>query len=296
MYFLAMVLAVGVGLWSPESTAGSDPSSITETELRAFVATRTPEERARLLADAQAREGAMREIMLSRTLEIEAANAGELDSVATRRALHGAREQILIDALRRHRAIEDRPSDADLEALALDYYTAYPDQYRIQDQIKIAHISRFTDPAHPEQTEQSMREIAKRLADGEIFVDLAAELSEAPNAARGGIVDRWLIAPIDLERHPPFIQQAFALKQIGEISEPFESGRGWHIIALLERKPGALASFEEVKTNIMDDLRGDYLKRRFNDYLTRLEPPEDATIETSRLTEVIEQFASESTP
>ena len=55
---------------------------------------------------------------------------------------------------------------------------------------------------------------------------------------------------------PAFEQGAFSLNTVGEISKPFQSNIGWHIIKLLDKKP--VGSYEEMLPELQTKaLRGD---------------------------------------
>src|SRR5262249_15228248 len=68
------------------------------------------------------------------------------------------------------------------------------------------------------------------------FADAAKQHSQAPSAKDGGDIG-WI------ERHRPspedFSRRAYSLK-VGEVSEPFPSPFGVHLITVLDEKPGKL--------------------------------------------------------
>lgn len=61
---------------------------------------------------------------------------------------------------------------------------------------------------------------------------------------------------------PIFEQKAFALQNTGDMSEPFLTNYGWHIIKLIQKKP--MASFDEMapqlRTKVKTDTRGDMIR------------------------------------
>ena len=72
---------------------------------------------------------------------------------------------------------------------------------------------------------------------------------------------------------PEFERMAFSLKNVGEVSVPFSTDYGWHIIKLLEKNP--IASFMDVKSDLKrmveQDTRGDLsekalYKKLYNTY------------------------------
>ena len=75
--------------------------------------------------------------------------------------------------------------------------------------------------------------------EGSSFSELAKEYSISSNASNGGLMD-WRKA-IDM---PELFENALKDKSIGHISEPIESGSGFHILKL-EDKRGQFVQFED---------------------------------------------------
>jgi len=77
------------------------------------------------------------------------------------------------------------------------------------------------------------------ISEGSSFSELAKEYSISSNASNGGLMD-WRKA-IDM---PELFENALKDKSIGHISEPLESGSGFHILKL-EDKRGQFVKFED---------------------------------------------------
>ena len=82
-------------------------------------------------------------------------------------------------------------------------------------------------------------EIIEKINNGEDFSELAKEFSISGNASNGGLIN-WRKA-IDM---PQLFEEALNDKQIGFISEPLQSGSGFHILKL-EDKRGDFVKFQE---------------------------------------------------
>lgn len=96
------------------------------------------------------------------------------------------------------------------------------------------------------ETEEEAQAVLERLEAGEVFEELAAELSiDQSNAYRGGDLG-WLDRGDTVEA---FEEVAFALGE-GEISDPVETTFGWHIIKVYERNENVPLSEAERQQRI----------------------------------------------
>lgn len=96
-------------------------------------------------------------------------------------------------------------------------------------------------------TEEEAQAVEDRLAAGESFEEVAAEVSTDTSAYRGGDLG-WFG---EGNMIPEFEQAAFAL-QPGEISEPVQSQYGWHIIKLYDRDDAVPLTEAEKEQSIQD--------------------------------------------
>jgi peptidyl-prolyl cis-trans isomerase SurA len=86
----------------------------------------------------------------------------------------------------------------------------------------------------------------KYLKAGTDFGDIAKKFSDdASTSGKGGVLPWFGVNRL----LPDFVLNIQKMKQKGDLSEPFQTAFGWHIIKLVERKP--VGSFEEEK----DDLK-----------------------------------------
>ena len=102
----------------------------------------------------------------------------------------------------------------------------------IVTQTRARHILVRTDQiTSDEQAEQRLRILRNRLLSGESFEALARSHSDDASAPQGG--DLGWVSPGETV---PAFEQAMNSLQPGEVSEPFRSPFGWHIIEVLERR------------------------------------------------------------
>ena len=123
-------------------------------------------------------------------------------------------------------------------------------------QVKVAHIMFKTGEGANEKkikiAKQKIDEISIKLKSGEDFSDLAEKFSQdRSSAVKGGLLPMFSVGKMV----PAFEKEAFSLKNIGDISKPFQTDFGWHIIKLVERKE--IDSFEQMKNDIKQKITRD---------------------------------------
>lgn len=100
----------------------------------------------------------------------------------------------------------------------------------------VAHIMLMTPPGTAEEElitkEEKIQEVYDRLISGEDFGELAKEYSEdRQSAERNGQMPPFTTNRIV----PQFVETINTLEEPGEISQPFKSDFGWHIVKLIEK-------------------------------------------------------------
>jgi parvulin-like peptidyl-prolyl isomerase len=94
--------------------------------------------------------------------------------------------------------------------------------------------------------------IYARIAGGEPFEKVARQLSDDPaTAQRGGDLGPIREGQVDAK----FFEAAAALKR-GEVSKPFESSFGFHVVKALEDAKTVVPPFEEVRGLLAAEARG----------------------------------------
>lgn len=142
------------------------------------------------------------------------------------------REQLMGNAMQRKitKGLSVTPAEvkrffAKIPPDSLPFYSA---DVVVAQIVKKASIS----DAQKLETKQKLSEIRQRILDGEDFHELAKKYSEDPsaqyNGGEMGYVGRGSMVP-------PYEAMAFKIK-VGDISQPFESPFGFHIMQLLDRR------------------------------------------------------------
>ncbi len=174
------------------------------------------------------------------------------EQAAARASLELAEDHALSELLLR-RQVEKEISDGSLRTL-------------YDEQVKLIELSEEVRARHVlVEMRDEADAVIRRLGSGEDFADIARDISIDPGtAAKGGELGYFTSDEMVKE----FSDVAFAT-EIGEISNPFHSQFGWHVLKVEDRRQQLPPSFDELKPqmvryqsyriiqNLIDDLRED---------------------------------------
>ena len=122
-------------------------------------------------------------------------------------------------------------------------------------EILVQHIMIFTSKGEETQNKKAkvtIDSIYQRVLAGDDFGTLAKNLSQD----KGSSVKNGELPWFGTGRMvPEFETAAFALKNVGDISQPVQSAYGWHIIKLMDKK--GLAAFDELKADLERKVKHD---------------------------------------
>ena len=109
--------------------------------------------------------------------------------------------------------------------------------------------------------EERINDIYKKLQQGEKFESLAKQFSDDKSSARnGGKLSSFKSGQLS---STIFEDHAFALKNDGDVSQPFKSEYGWHIVKRISLEP--IQSFEELKPTIESKVKRDSRSQLINE-------------------------------
>lgn len=102
-----------------------------------------------------------------------------------------------------------------------------------RDEVHVRHILlKPSEIRSPEATQKLAQRLYERLRNGEDFAALAKQFSEDPGSALNGGDLNW----IDPSSLVPVFREEMARTEIGQLSKPFESQFGWHVLQVLDRR------------------------------------------------------------
>jgi peptidyl-prolyl cis-trans isomerase SurA len=120
--------------------------------------------------------------------------------------------------------------------------------------IEVAHILISIDQelSKTDDPEGKIKEIYAKIEQGEKFEDLAAQFSDDTRSSdREGLLPMFGVGRMV----PEFEKAAFDLKEDGEISKPFATPYGWHIVKRIRHLP--IGSFESVEAELIQKIKKD---------------------------------------
>jgi len=151
-------------------------------------------------------------------------------------------------------------------------------------EVLVSHIMKFTtkgDEASNIKAKSTIDSIYQCIKAGDNFGDLAKKLSQD----KGSAVKNGELPWFGTGRMvPEFETAAFALKNVGDYSEPIQSAYGWHIIKLIDKK--GVASFADMKADLERKVKRDERANRGQQaFLTKLRSDYNYQVITSNVVE-----------
>jgi len=154
-------------------------------------------------------------------------------------------------------------TDEDVER----YYKLNSKNYRGNERARIRHILLpLAESAPAEQVQSAMakgKDLYQRIASGEDFAVLAREYSEGAGRNDGGEIG-WVNRGTLI---PGIEEVAFQKLKVGQVSEPFRTSMGVHIVKLEGREDGGVAPLSAVAPRIKEELLNKALQERFARWL-----------------------------
>lgn len=247
MYFLTITLLIlffTVSCGKDDNLATINGKPVTQAEYKAYLKfKRVPE-----------KDEKRRSKMLDPYLEREAlaeAIEGEklLDSELIKAELNEFRKQMLISRYF-EKYLKDKVTDQAIQ----NYYNTHAGDYE-QKKVRVAHILIRTNKKMSETERKAKlttaQEAYSKIRSGKDFAEAAKEYSEDRISSKKGGDLGWLR---DGSIDPRFSKTVFEMKS-GEVSEPFETPFGFHVVKVLEEAKVIKRPFNAVAGEIRYQLR-----------------------------------------
>ena len=140
------------------------------------------------------------------------------------------------------------------------------DQRDNKGEVTVAHIMVLEkkDENGNDLSKNTIEDIYQKLQQGEKFEALAQQFSEdKSSSSKGGVLQRFGTGQLSSNE---FEEVAFSLKKPNEVSKPFKTQFGWHIVKLIEKHP--VRTFEESKNELENKIRRDDRSKLITSSLT----------------------------
>jgi peptidyl-prolyl cis-trans isomerase SurA len=157
------------------------------------------------------------------------------------------------------------------EVEAREYYDAHLNEFTTPQSVTLREIfitlpgDGKPTPAQETAAREKADQVRQRLAGGEAFDKLAAELSDAPSKANAG-----LIGPLNLSDLSPELRKIVEAMKPGQISDTLRSPRGFQLLKLESATPPETMPFDQAKPQISDRVFTDKRREEYEKFLARL--------------------------
>lgn len=175
-----------------------------------------------------------------------------------------------------------RSKEVPSEEALYQYYQQHSESFGIPAMVRIDQIQ-FRVPANADdkaRAEAKTRadETLKRLKAGESFSTLAAALTENPQAKVAG----GDLGFLQSSKYP-WLQQAVAGLQVGEMSGVLESPVGYEILLLQDKRDAMLAPYANVRDNVIGMMQQEAQAKAREQYAWKLAKEVGVTVEQPEL-------------
>ena len=156
--------------------------------------------------------------------------------------------------------------EAELQSLYEERKANYTRPAQREARHILVELAADADEASEAAAREKMEEISRRLAGGMSFEEAAEAYSEDPGSARLGGSLGWFSTGV---MDPAFEEAAFALGE-GERSEVVRTSFGLHLIEVTGRRDAGVASFDEVRDQLLSDYQLEVAEQLFYEQVEQL--------------------------
>ncbi len=251
---LAAALALGGGPAFADSAPAADPPLVVNGDVRlstsdfiAYTNIIPDDNRMEFLTSFDKISKTVDGLWVRRMLAEKARRAGLADDPEVLARIRQAADSILADRYM-EREVVPKIVMPNLEKRALEIYKASPERFTVGETVSVQHILVGLRGRTREMAAERAREAYREATAGsKDFLAVAKLYSDDPDLERNGG---------SLGYRPPGSFTLTAWTQLekmkaGEVGEPLETERGFQIFRLVDRKPGKMRPFEEVKDKII---------------------------------------------
>jgi peptidyl-prolyl cis-trans isomerase SurA len=174
------------------------------------------------------------------------------------------------------------------------YYDKHREQFTTPSSITLREIlievpktEQGINAAQDDEAKEKAESIRARLLAGEPFARLAADLSDAPSKANGG-----LIGPFNSTDLAQPLLDRLKQMQPGDVTEVSRTNRGYQILKLETRSDEKILSYEDARQQISDRVAEEKRRGEMQKYVERLREQATITWRNEELKKAYEQALS----
>lgn len=157
------------------------------------------------------------------------------------------------------------------EDVLRDQFESQKARFISPEQRQVSHIlievAADASEADIETARQTAEDLSRRAREGEEFAMLATEYSQDQGSAAEGGDLGWVESGVMVQA---FENAMYELSMEAPISEPVQTGFGWHVIQLRDVRESTGMSFEEARPTLVQEYEEDIAARAFLEQADRL--------------------------
>jgi peptidyl-prolyl cis-trans isomerase C len=269
-----IAFAVLIGWAAPAAAEDNSPAiaesprgRITLAEYEAEMAKLAPPARAQFAANRTRLVQLLNSLYLNRTVANDARAAGlDRDPVVAHQIallIDKTLAQIWIAKVEEKAAAAFDADPGKYVARAREIYLSDMEKYKTPEKVRVFHVLVKVGPEGDAAARKRAEALRAKIAAGTPIADVARDESDDPTAkGTGGDLGFFTAKDFD----PEFTAAAFALTRRGELAPVTKTKFGYHVIEFQERKPAVQRSFDEVKQEILADVRRSWIETERTKY------------------------------
>lgn len=219
---------------------------LSTTDFEAYMERVPPNLRAEFRADAERVKKTVDGLWVQRMVAERARKAGLAADPIIASKLRQAQDAVLVEALMIQ--IEKDMKYPDMAARAREIYQARKDDFKIEGKVHVEHILVDMKCRTHDAALKRAQEIREEIVSGrQDFKKYAKQVSDDPSRDKNS-GDLGPMLPKDFDEQ---FRKGIATLKPGEVSQPFETRFGFHVVRLVKRDADRRKTFEEAREEIV---------------------------------------------
>lgn len=287
MKAIAAALAIFVTTAQATVLVKNDETQVTQAEFLAEVERSVPlDRRAAWLGSPKNIATMLEQVLVYKTLAARAEKANLQNQADVAAEISTARARALAKAYSAYYDAKAEPTN--LEKRAEELYKVNPQRFTNADEYDTTQlIFSATCEGGAARAMERANSARERILKGEDIGTLAATLSDEPNAKK----DNGRVGFARADQFTGEYAEVIREMKVGEVSKPFASPHGIHVVKLNAIKKGERAPYEKAKPILLQELNDQVLNKRRNDMINEIKNSPSIQYEQGFLTKLQRELA-----